>query len=83
MKNLDWRVNTPGLIKEIMSNNHMAILRTPLQIFSDILSQVADRAIKIDDKELNKLMLRLALYENGDPYSKDYDAKAVNEYLES
>lgn len=61
---MKWIVNTPNLLKEIVENNPSAwILRTPVIIFRSILSSVAERAIKIDDPELNILMLRLGLYE--------------------
>lgn len=82
-KSLNWRVNTPQLLREVLGNNGVAILNVPLQIFADLLAEVADNAIRINDKELNKLMLRLALYEDGDPYSSSYNEKEVNNYLNS
>lgn len=83
-KELKWRVNTPQLIKECIENNPSAwVLNAPFMIFKSILAELADRARQIDDKELNKIMLRMALYEEGDPYAKDYNADFVNEYLES
>jgi hypothetical protein len=60
---LKWKVDVPNLLQEIMSNEGTAILRIPLNIFQMILMQVAKRAIELNDKELNKLMIRLALYD--------------------
>ena len=81
---LQWRVHTPNLLKEVLENNNgMGLLQKPFLIFMDLLSQVADRAIIIDDKELNKLMLRLTLYENADPTSDKYDGKRIDAYLKS
>jgi hypothetical protein len=78
---LHWRVNTPGLLEEILSNDSAAILKIPLQIFGRLLSDVAERAAAINDPELNKLMMRLALYEVADPNSDKYDSQLVIEYL--
>lgn len=82
MIRLDWKVHTPELIKEILNNNSTGTLRIPLTIFQNLLGMVADRAIKINDKELNRLMIRLTLYENADPLSKDYDPEAIKKYFE-
>jgi hypothetical protein len=61
---LQWKVQTAQLIREIIEHNsNMWILRMPLLIFRRLLVQVAERAIAIDDPELNILMLRLGLYE--------------------
>lgn len=84
MKNkLDWKVNTPELLKEIIENNdELGILRSPIMIFKSLLAEVANRAIEINDLELNKLMLRLSLYEVSNPESKDFDLQFVNNYLD-
>lgn len=74
----EWKVNIPGLFKEILNNGQCAILRVPLQVTADILAKVAKRAIELDDPELNALMCRLALYEQSDPYSKSYDRKLMD-----
>jgi hypothetical protein len=77
----DWKVNTPNLLKEILSNNETAILRIPLQIFGNLLIDVAKRASELNDKKLNSLMARLALYEITDPYSPVYDKKKTDEII--
>ena len=77
---LEWKVNTPALLEEIVGcglDKSMGILYRPVNILRNLLIEVADRAIQINDPELNILMLRLALYEEGDPYSKDYNPDAI------
>lgn len=79
--NLHWRVNTPGLLREILKNNGTEILRVPLQVFGDILAKVGERAAELNDPALNALMCRLAIYSVADPESPDYDAGVVHQVL--
>ena len=84
-RKLEWKVYTPGLLKEILENSNCSngIFFQPFKIFKNLLAQVADRAIELDDIKLNKLMIRLALYKSSDPYSKEYMGnKKVQEYLD-
>jgi hypothetical protein len=81
MATLEWKVNTPQLLKEILQNNNMVVLNQPLQIFANILGEVATRASQLNDPELNALMARLALYEVTDPYSKEFDAKITDSLI--
>jgi len=77
-----WKVNTPGLLKEIVNNNkHMSAMATPLQIFAHLLGEVATRASELNDDKMNALMCRLALYEISDPYSKEYDEKLTKSLI--
>jgi hypothetical protein len=62
-KSMEWSVNTVCLLQEICNNPGTAMLKIPLNIFKNILAEVAERAIELDDKKLNILMLRLWLYE--------------------
>jgi hypothetical protein len=78
---LRWRVNTPQLMKEIMTNNGVSILSKPIMIFSRILAEVGDRAAELNDPKLNALMCRLAIYEVADPYNKNYDSELTNETI--
>jgi hypothetical protein len=78
---LDWKIYTPGLLKEILSNNETQVLRIPLIIFAGILNDVAARASQLNDVILNQLMMKLALYEVADPKSKAYDPKLVSKYI--
>lgn len=77
-----WKVNTVGLLKEILNNNpNMAILAHPLQIFSNLLAEVADRVKELNDPRLMALMCRLALFEESDPYSKSYDKEMTEQTI--
>lgn len=80
---LKFRVNTHQLLVEITTSlpRNSGILEKPINIFRSLLAAVADRAAEIDDRELNKLMLRLGLYEVCNPESADYNPKFVKDYL--
>lgn len=65
--NVGWKVHTPSLLREVLSNPGTAILSQPINIFGRLLAQVAERAAALDDPELNILMMRLTLYEQADP----------------
>lgn len=82
---LQWRINLPSLLQEIIECwwPWTSIMRVPFNILRSILNDIALRASELNDKELNKLMMRLALYEVADPYSDKYDADFVQEYLNS
>jgi len=81
-KKLQWRVNTPQLLKEILCNNETKFLSKPLQIFSSIIFEVGQRASELNDDKLNALMCRLAIYEISDPYNKNYDSDLTNKTIE-
>jgi hypothetical protein len=80
---LQWRVNTPQLMREILGNNETAVLSKPLAIFGRILAEVGDRASELNDPKLNALMCRLAIYEVSDPYNENYDAELTNTTIEA
>ena len=75
-----WKVHTANLLTEVLTNPGTAILQKPLTIFSRLLHEVATRASELHDPELDKLMMRLTLYEVADPTSKEYDPKILEEY---
>lgn len=79
--NMEWKVNTPGLLREVLMNNGAEILRVPISIFGDILSKVGERAAELNDPQLNALMCRLAIYSVADPESPDYNAAVVRQVL--
>lgn len=79
---LRWKVHTPNLLKEIASNPQLWAVVTPLQIFANLLAEVAERAIELGDDQLNQLMLRLTLYEQADPESRDFVRGLVEEFVE-
>ena len=78
-----WRVHTPNLLKEIANNSGNAILARPLQIFGEILYQVGERASQLNDPALNALMLRLTIYEEADPESRNYKPELMKKVLNS
>jgi len=82
-RKVQWRVNTPQLLKEIIGNNETAILSKPLSIFGRILAEVGERASELNDPKLNALMCRLAIYEVSDPYNPNYDAELTNTTIEA
>lgn len=65
MKKLEWSVNTPDLLKDIIPNVRQTESISPsiITIFASILAQVAKRATELHDAKLDSLMLRLNLYE--------------------
>lgn len=65
MKKLEWSVNTPELLKDIIPNVRQTESISPsiITIFSSLLAQVAKRATELHDAKLDSLMLRLNLYE--------------------
>lgn len=74
---LDWKVHTSRLLEEILTNNNMGALVIPINIFKNVLVELTAEAIRIDDDRLNAIMMRLTLYDQGDPYSKDYQPDAA------
>jgi hypothetical protein len=60
----------------------MSIMQKPIQIFANILGEVASRAAELNDPQLNVLMCRLALYSMSDPESPDYDDARLKEILD-
>lgn len=78
---VEWKVNTAALIKEIGSNNVMGFLSKALMIFMHILAEVGEEAARINDPVLNGLMCRLAIYEISDPYSGHYDKELLEEVM--
>ena len=75
-----WKVHTPNLLREVMSNDSTAVLKIPIAVLAELLAEVAERAIELDDDKLNELMLRLTLYSAADPESPDYNPKIVRRY---
>jgi len=77
-----FQVHTPRLLEEVLVNTGASALKIPMNIFRQLLGQVATRASEIDDPKLNALMIRLTLYEVADPYSNDYDPKFLRRVLD-
>lgn len=79
--NAQWKVHTPNLLTEVLSNSGTSILHIPLNILARLLEAVAVRASQLNDQELNQLMVRLTLYDIADPESKGYDKNRVDMIL--
>lgn len=73
---LEWSVNTPDLLKDIIPNMRASESISPsiITIFGSLLAEVAKRATELHDPKLDSLMLRLNLYEcegaNGEDKNK-------------
>ena len=78
---MQWKVHTPRLLEEVLENPQCAIMHIPINIFANLLHEVGERAVELDDPQLNALMLRLTLYEAADPYLPNHDAVAVAAYI--
>ncbi|MFV0311488.1 MAG: hypothetical protein ACK5KN_07555 [Dysgonomonas sp.] len=75
-----WTCHTPRLIEEIVNcaiPRNMGILFQPLNIFKNYLAAIADRAAQINDPILNDIMCKMVLYEEADPYSKEYNPEKL------
>ena len=80
-RKVQWKVNTPSLLQEILTNNHVSILNIPINILARLLADVATRASELNDDKLNALMCRLVLYEISDPYSENFNEKLTDEII--
>lgn len=78
---LSWRCHTPNLLREIAGSNHLGAMTTAISIMQTLLVQLAAIAIEIDDPKFNSMMIRLTLYDQADPSSKDYNFEQVQEWL--
>lgn len=71
-----WKCHTPNLINDIITHMNpvgVGVVRAPLQIFKQILSELTELSIEIDDPRLHLIMCKLTLYESADPESKEFD----------
>jgi hypothetical protein len=83
---LEWRVNTPAFLKEAFENmpgTNNGVWFQPVNIFRELLVEVAKRASQLNDPVMNALMCRLCLYAESDPYDKDYKEEVVKSILAS
>lgn len=62
-----WKVNVPGLLKEVLVNDKTEVFVSPFRILLSILKEVAERSLELNDEKLLELMLRLALIEPIEP----------------
>ena len=60
----EWKVDTAYLLRLLLEQNPQgSILVRPVQVFQDLLIKLTERALEINDKELNKILQRLCLVE--------------------
>jgi len=61
-----FRIDVPRLLAEVTNNSllpNSGVLKIPLNIFRQYLIKLADYAVKLNDPELNIIMLEMGLYE--------------------
>jgi len=78
-KRKGWNVHTSRLLSEVLSNPGTSAMLVPLTIFRNLLTAVGERAIQLNDPQLNLLMCRLTLYSVADPECPKYDPKLLKE----
>lgn len=60
----EWKVNTPELLKLLIEDNPKGtVLIRPVQIFQKLLIELTERALEINDPELNKILQKMCLIE--------------------
>ena len=81
-----FRVHVPNLLNETFTAavrpKDLQAIRIPLNILVKYIYSVAERCAEINDPILNRLMVEMALYEVGDPHSKNFDPKKIAEIIE-
>lgn len=77
---IPWRVHTGRLLEEL-GDRAPSEVRIPLRILRALLARVAQEAIRINDKQLNALMMRLTLYEEADPHVPGYSQERYERVL--
>lgn len=80
---VSFKINTPAFLTEIVDNalgaNKNGVLKIPLNVFRINLGLITQRCAQINDPILNKILCDMALYEQADPYSKEYDKKMIKQ----
>jgi len=60
----EWKVDTANLLRLLAEDSPKgSTLLRPLQVFQSLLIKLTERAIEINDKELNKILQRMCLVE--------------------
>lgn len=77
--NAEFKVHVKNLLQETLNNAGTSIMEVPFRLLLSRLAQIADRAIELNDPKLTALCCSLALFEQSDPESKEYDVKMVEE----
>lgn len=77
-----WKVHLPLLVQETLSNPHMGALKIPYQILQSLLIELAKRTMRVGDIPVDEMMIRLAIYAQGDPHDPEHargTARSINE----
>ena len=63
----EWKVDTANLLKLLVEENPKgSVLKQPVRLFQSLLIQLAERAIQINDKELNEFFSEIThIYKAG------------------
>lgn len=77
-----WKLHTPNLLSEILTNKGTEILWIPMHLLCNLLGQVAQRAASLHDPELDALMMALTLYSVADPESPDYRPGLIDRHMQ-
>lgn len=72
-----FKIHVPNMMSDIIAHispdaGAQASMRVPMAIFKRYLLSIAKRCTEINDPILNKLMMEMALYEQGHPPHPDY-----------
>lgn len=78
-KKVYFKVHTPNLLKEVMCNPGTGALKIPIRVLQGYLIKLAQRAIELNDPELNLIMCEMALYGNSDPTDENYDPNIIDD----
>lgn len=60
---LGFRIDTPQVLREVLNNQGMAIMKIPMNELQRWLQILSQRATELNDPELNIIMLSMNLYE--------------------
>jgi len=78
---LEWMIHTPNLLNEIVSNSNQPAIEAPIRILGNMLYRLGEIAARINDPELNEIMIRLTIYDIANPESENYDWNKCREIL--
>jgi hypothetical protein len=81
MKTAQWKLYTPGLLREIANGSGQGIYKIPLNLLRVGLCEIAERAAELNDPDLNSLMLQMGMYSAGDPESPEFDGELVERMI--
>jgi hypothetical protein len=75
-----FTLHTPNALNDIIANAQTESkmeVQLVINTLQGFLLKIADRAIELNDDELNALCCRMTLFSQADPTSPDYDREGV------